>query len=148
MPEVSFYILNSNSEQQRLAFTCKLVEKIYRTGRNVYILTQSEIQSRQLDDLLWTFRAGSFVPHQVFSGTPPSAGTPVLIGALTAPPEWQNTLINLSDRVPDELQKFDRIVEILDNNESIKQAGRNRYRDYQRQHCNTNTHKIRLTAPD
>ena len=142
MPEISFYILKSNSEQQRLSFICKLVEKIYRNGQKIYILTDSEIKSRQLDDLLWTFRAGSFIPHQIFSGAPPSAETPVLIGSQNAPEEWQSTLINLSEKLPDNIHQSERIMEILDNNETTRQAGRIRYRDYQRQHCDIATHKL------
>ena len=142
MPEISFYILSSQSEKERQYFACKLIEKVYRTGHKIYILTDTETQSRQLDDLLWTFRAGSFIPHQVFSGSPPDNENPVVIGSMQAPENWQKTIINLSSRYPENLDQSETLLEILDDNEAIKAAGRSRYRHYQQLDLVIRTHKI------
>ena len=72
MPEVSFYILPSESQEERYLFACKLIEKAYRSGHFCYVLTDDAEQSQILDDLLWTFRAGSFIPHQVYTGELPA----------------------------------------------------------------------------
>ncbi|MDD1623508.1 MAG: DNA polymerase III subunit chi [Methylococcaceae bacterium] len=142
MAEVSFYILPSESAQERYEFACKLIEKAYRSGCFCYVLTDNAEQSQKIDDLLWTFRAGSFIPHQIYTGELPNIEKVILIGSLNAPENWQKTVINLSSYCPEEFDKIERILEILDNSEATKELGRNRYRQYQQSGVNITTHKI------
>ena len=142
MPEISFYILPSDTQQARYFFVCKLVEKIYRSGKIVFIRCDSEPQIRQLDNLLWTFRQGSFIPHQIFTGEVPDINRVILLGTLSPPDAWQTTIVNLSDKNTDYSHQTKRILEILDNSELSKQAGRNRYRQYQQSGCQINTYKM------
>jgi len=139
--EVSFYILPTESLEDRYLFACKLIEKAYRSGSFCYVLTDSAEQSRTIDDLLWTFRAGSFIPHQIYTGEPPDTEKVILIGSLDAPEHWQKILFNLSSRYPDVGPQTGRILEILDNSETTKEAGRNRYRRYQQSGMTVTTHK-------
>ncbi len=158
MAEVSFYILPTESLEDRYLFACKLIEKAYRSGSFCYVLTDNAEQSRIIDDLLWAFRAGSFIPHQIYNGELPdiardgvyAAGSPgasaatehvILIGSLTAPEHWQRILFNLSSRYPNIGPQTERILEILDNSETTKEAGRNRYRQYQQSGMTVTTHK-------
>ena len=141
MAEVSFYILPSESAQERYEFACKLIEKAYRSGCFCYVLTDSIEQSRQLDDLLWTFRPGSFIPHQIYTGEPPGIEKVILIGSLDAREHWQKILFNLSSRHPGIGPQTERILEILDNSEASKAAGRERYRHYQQSGMTITTHK-------
>jgi len=142
MPDASFYVLPSDSELERFKFACKLAEKVYRADNKIYILTDSESQSQKLDDLLWTFRAGSFVPHQIYSKSVAITEIGVLIGTSDAPENWQKTIINVSQHCPGKFEHTQRILEILDNDEAIKQAGRQRYREYQQADFSINTHKM------
>ena len=143
MPDISFYILPSQTEQGRYKFACRLAEKAYHSGSNVYIQSASAQQSRQLDDLLWTFRAGSFIPHQIKSNSiPPDAANKVLIGTDMAPENWQDIIINLSNDCPQYSENTRRILEILDNSEPLKQSGRIRYRQYQQSSCPIKTHQM------
>ena len=141
MAEVSFYILPSESLQERYQFACKLIEKAYRSGYFCYVLTDSAEQSRIIDDLLWTFRAGSFIPHQIYIGELPDFEKVILIGSLDAPENWQKTLFNLSSRYPEMGLQTERILEILDNSETTKAAGRERYRQYQQSGIKITMHK-------
>ena len=142
MPEISFYVLPTESNQERYQFACKLIEKAYRSGVFVYVLTDSQEQSQQIDDLLWTFRAGSFIPHQIFADETPEIENTVLIGANNPPEQWQKTIINLSSQCPADFQNLDRILEILDNSEETKAWGRQRYRQYQQEGIEIITHKM------
>ena len=141
MTEVSFYILPTESLQDRHLFACKLIEKAYRSGCFCYVMTDTDEQSQIIDDLLWTFRAGSFIPHQIYNGTLPEIEKVILIGSLTAPEHWQNTLFNLSSRYPNPGLHTARILEILDNSEVTKAHGRDRYRRYQQSDMKLTTHK-------
>ncbi len=142
MPEISFYVLATESTQERYQFACKLIEKAYRSGVFAYVLTDSSEQSQLIDDLLWTFRAGSFIPHQVYAGELPAIENTVLIGSNAPPESWQKTIINLSSQCPQDFQQAQRILEILDDHETTKAAGRNRYRQYQQAGIEVTTHKI------
>ncbi len=142
MPEVTFYVLPSESQQERQAFACKLIEKAYRSGHFCYVLTDSEQQSRQLDEKLWTFRPGSFVPHQIFHNQLPAVEQTVLIGSEPIPDQWRKIIVNLSAKRPEHLNQCGRILEILDNSEETKQDGRNRYRQYQESGFEVTTHNM------
>jgi len=142
MAEVSFYILPSESTQERYEFACKLIEKAYRSGCFCYVLTDNAEQSQKIDDLLWTFRAGSFIPHQIYTSELPDFEKVILIGSHDVPENWQKTVINLSSHCPEQFDKIERILEILDNSEATKEPGRNRYRQYQQSGVNITTHKI------
>jgi len=142
MPEVSFYILSSPSQAERQIFACKLIEKIYRSGQFCYVLTDSEQQSQQIDHQLWVFRAASFIPHQVFHGECPQYQKTILIGVAPLPEQWQKVVVNLSSTYPQQTEHCERILEILDNSESSKQLGRNRYRHYQQAGLKITTHKL------
>lgn len=142
LPKINFYILPSATEQGRQIFACKLAEKAFRLGYKTYILTDSMQQARQIDSLLWTFRAHSFVPHALYQDSLPSVANAVICGTQQAPLAWQHTLINLSSDCPEPLTAFTQIFELLDNDETQKIAGRKRYRHYQKQGIVPNTHKI------
>lgn len=130
VPEVVFYVLASSSQHQRQDFACKLIEKIYRGGQFCYVLTDDTEQAAELDKALWTFRAGSFVPHQLYDNQPPTYQNTVLIGGNAIPENWQKIIVNLSGHFPPTIAPTERIVEILDNSEESKQAGRQRYKHY------------------
>jgi len=142
MPEISFYLLPTQSERERHLFACKLIEKAYRSNHFCYVLTDSPEQNQSMDDLLWTFRAGSFIPHQIYLGESPDYDKTILIGTLNAPKTWQKTLINLSSKCPPDFLDIERILEILDNSEETKEAGRLRYRQYKQSGLSIITHKI------
>ncbi len=133
MLKISFYILSSTEERQRSFFCCKLVEKAYREGYFCYLLTDSDNQSRMLDSLLWTFRANSFIPHEMYLGQLPTVKNTILIGSLSPPNAWKKLIINFSRQPLDDLTKTQRLLEIVDNHPQRKQIGKSHYRHYQQQ---------------
>lgn len=141
MPEVTFYVLNSESLYDRYLFACKLIEKAYNASKFCYVLLDSIEQCQRLDDMLWTFRAGSFIPHQVFNGVLPEITSQILLGTENPPADWQNVIFNLSSQMPQEWQQAKRILDILDNSETTKVAGRERYRTYKNAGIEIETHK-------
>jgi len=145
-PEVVFYVLASSSQAERQDFACKLIEKIYRGGQFCYVLTEHAAQAAEVDKSLWTFRAGSFVPHQVYQGVLPAYPNTILIGGSDIPPDWQKIIVNLSTHFPPTVAPTERIVEILDNSEESKRAGRHRYRHYQEAGLEIITHRQDATG--
>lgn len=142
MIQVDFYLLPTDNPKSRQLLACRLTEKAYRLGYKVLICTESEDQDRTLDDLLWSFRAGSFVPHSLCTGPEVDRTAPVLIGHSEETENKCDVLINLSSTIPGNCSQFDRIVELIDQDDKIRQAGRHRYRFYQKQGYALKTHKL------
>jgi len=142
VPEISFYVLPTESSQERYLLACKLIEKANRNGFLTYVLTDSTEQSQLIEDLLWTFRAGSFIPHQIDKGELPEIENVVLIGSDPPPEKGFKTLINLSTRIPHGFTKAERILELIDDGEEAKALGRDRYRHYQQAGMEISIHKM------
>ena len=64
MTRVDFYVLPTSTLHERRVLACKLTEKAWRQGINVYIHTSSGTETDIMNNLLWTFRQGSFIPHE------------------------------------------------------------------------------------
>jgi DNA polymerase-3 subunit chi len=145
MTEAIFYILNTSQPRERYVVACKITEKAYKLGKHVFILTSSTEESQALDNLLWSFKQGSFIPHEIVDSTQqqttealPNA---VLIGTSTSTTS-ATVLINLSTELPDNMDRFERIVEIIDQDVQIKQAGRQRYKASQSKNFQLKTHNL------
>jgi DNA polymerase-3 subunit chi len=141
MTQVDFYLLKGQSANARELFTCKLADKAYRLKHNVYIHTQSQQQATQLDNLLWTYNPGSFLPHGL-NGNADPAFTPVVIGFDDQPREQTEVMINLSDTIPAFFSQFDRVAEIVSGDEAGRAQARQRYKFYRDRGYELKTHEI------
>ena len=142
MARVDFYVLEQGGDRSRLVFACKLVEKAWRLETSVYVHTKSQSDAQQLDELLWTFRDGSFVPHALVGADPVTADSPVLIGHDAARAPERDLLVNLCDDVPDCARGFARIAELVTSDEDCRQQSRRRFVTYRDQGHEINTHNI------
>lgn len=140
MTQVDFYILSQ--PEQRALFTCRLAEKIYRLGHRAYIHTADAEQARALDELMWTFSSGSFVPHEcVADDADAVAQSPVVIGYRDhAPPA--DVLINTTDEMPTHYKNYARVAEVVDGADTAKSKGRERFRIYRERGEQLETHSI------
>jgi DNA polymerase-3 subunit chi len=141
MTRVDFYILKKDDHSARHLFACRLTEKAFRQGHRVFINTDSDAQLRQLDDLLWVFRDGSFLPHAVFDGRPDNP-EPILLGHGAEPQDCSDVLVNLCAEVPTWFGRFERVAELVDANESQRAAARERSLFYKDRGYTLNTHDI------
>ena len=80
MARVDFYILSQAGQHSRQTFACRLAEKAYNLKNSVHIHAASRGDAERLDELLWTFRDGSFVPHERVSASSGTPESPVTIG--------------------------------------------------------------------
>ena len=139
MTRVDFYILQDGAAADRLRFVCRLTEKAWRAGHQVFVQTATREQAMQLDELLWTFRAGSFVPHALTTATDE---VPIVIGERNRPNSAHDLLVNLTNAPPDAFRDYQRVAEIIDQDEDNKKAGRERFRFYKDNGCELETHTI------
>ena len=139
MARVDFYVLSQSGEQARAVFACKLTEKAYRLGNTVHIQVDDAAAMQKVDELLWTFRDGSFIPHHCIGQG--DLESPVTIGFGDEAPQSQ-LLINLSEHVPALAGSFERIAELVTADEAAKQLSRQRFTLYRDQGHDLETHKL------
>ena len=141
MTRVDFYVLPEGTSAGREKFVCRLVDIAYRRGQRVYVHAQSKDQATLLDDLLWSFQAGSFIPHALYPAET-AVDIPILIGHEGVPDSGHEVLINLAATVPGFFSRFDRVAEVVNQDTAIKQAGRERFRFYRHRGYALETHTL------
>jgi len=142
--QIDFYILAGDSDDARLKLACRIADKAMQTSRHIFINSASEPESRRLDELLWTFSQGSFVPHRIVTdGASGQIAEPVLIGCGNDPvDEHWDLMINLAAELPEFFSRYDRVAEVVDGNPERRELGRDRYRFYRDRGYKLNTHQM------
>lgn len=140
--KVDFYVLEAN-RQKSLFFACRLIEKAYAEEQKVFIYTHSAEEAEQMDNVLWTYREDSFLPHNMYDPSdvfPP----PIQIGfADEVPAQQQDILINLNKTIPPFYHQFKRVIEIVFSDPLMQQLARERYKYYRDQGYELSTHKLK-----
>ncbi|MBV1790551.1 DNA polymerase III subunit chi [Marinobacterium sp. D7] len=124
MSRADYYILADADPDSRELFLCRLCEKILGLGLRIYIHMPSEEDAARLDQRLWAFRADAFVPHVILGQTP---AAPIEIGHGEQRPNHREVFINLALSLPEDAFEFQRIVEIVVQEDSILEATRQNY---------------------
>lgn len=140
-PRVTFYVLPGREERDRRLLACRLVEKAWHAGHRVHVTLDDEAAARAFDELLWQFSDIGFVPH-ARCGDPAASEAPVRIGTAAEPAADAEVLVNLSAGLPAEPERFERIVEVVDADESRRQRGRERFRAYRERGIIPETHSL------
>ncbi len=118
----------------------------------VYLHAAGDSDARTLDQLLWTFSQGSFIPHRVVDTShKPPFDEPVLIGrhdsAEASESEVQvdrswDLMINLAPVVPEFFSRYDRVAEVIDGDPARREKGRDRFRFYRDRGYELKTHHV------
>jgi DNA polymerase-3 subunit chi len=127
MTEVAFHF----NVPDKLAYACRLLRKATGAGSKVVVTGEAQLL-RALDTQLWTFSALEFIPHchasadaQVLSASPvvladaPPRGTP-----------HQEVLVNLGGGVPEGFERFERLIELVAQDDADRQQARARWKHY------------------
>ncbi len=109
MTRVDFYQLRGARWQ---GGACARVEALAAAGARVYLWAGSEAEARQFDELLWTFREDSFVPHDPWDGRG-ELDTPVAVGWHPGNPNRADCLVLVRDAGPDEVRPFPRVIDFV-----------------------------------
>ena len=93
----------------------------------MFVRGSDEAQCGELDELLWTFKAERFVPHDLHRDAPLS---PVVLGIDEVPSAEQGVLINLGSSLSPHVERFSRIIEIVNQQPELLNACRENFRTY------------------
>ncbi len=142
MTRVDFYILDDESIEARMLFVCRLVDKAFRRNNRILLNVADWATADALDDLLWSFRPESFIPHAL-ANTEEAAEVPVVITAEGQDFAGQNDLlINLTDDVPAFFSRFERLAEVVIQADAVLQATREHYSYFKQRGYPVETHKL------
>jgi DNA polymerase-3 subunit chi len=139
--EITFYTFADNP----LDVARRVAAKAHGQGKQVMIYAPDAGVADAIDRLLWTTPALSFVPHCRDTDALASE-TPVLIGTDTDTLRQADVMINLHHEQPPAFARFERLVEIIGQDEAKREQGRARYRFYQTRGYALKTHDLRQHA--
>lgn len=118
----------------KLAYACRLLRKAYKAGARV-VVTGDAASLRMLDKQLWVFDEQAFLPHVFAASNEPlperMSDTPIWLAVdpATAPGE-RSILINIGQDMPAAMGRFDRLFDIVSNEPTDRQMGRQRWKAY------------------
>jgi DNA polymerase-3 subunit chi len=128
MPSVDFYYLKDVHKQNLILFCCRLLEVAYYKNHQIYVAIETLTQAEELDQLLWSFRDNSFIPHKLLVA---QANLPIalIVGRYTQQLSVQDVLLNLTATIPANAANFTRILEVF-NIQSLATGWHDSHRAY------------------
>ena len=127
MTEVAFHF----NVPDKLAYACRLLRKATGAGSKVVVTGESQ-QLRTLDTELWTFSALEFIPHchAASADAQVLSASPVVLADTPRGTPHQEVLVNLGEGVPDGFERFERLIEVVSQDDGDRQRARARWKHY------------------
>ncbi len=124
MTKVDFY----TGSEDKLRTACQLSQKAMQNGMRVLLHAPDDDTADKLDDLLWHFPATAFMPH-CRSHDADAVSMPVIIGRDDNFPH-SDLLISLHNVCLPFFSRFERVIEIVSQDDEGAKLGRERYKFY------------------
>lgn len=127
MTEVAFHF----NAADKLGYACRLVRKAAGTGAKV-VVTGAPGLLDQLDGALWTFSPLDFLPHcrDATPGDRVQARTPIVLSEAPRSAPHQQVLVNLGEAVPDGFERFEKLIEVVTQDDEDRNRARKRWKHY------------------
>ena len=135
MTKIDFYLVRGNE----LLFACRLIALIYRKGHKVHVQTPSIEYAKALDEKLWNYPEDAFIPHSLREH---QFDAPIKICMETDSPEHKDVFVNLSRSTPKFFSRFDRVAEVVPENELERSFARKAYAFYKERGYEVSYHKM------
>ena len=143
MTAIDFYF----NAADRLQVACRLAGKAAAQSKRVVIYAPQPELAHKIDRLLWTWPAIAFVPH-CLSNDALAEETPVLIAADADAAPVRDVLLNLGEDCPEFFERFDRLLEIVSQDDVDKKSARARYAWYRDRGYSIRSHDLAGAAAE
>ena len=110
MTLVGFYVVQTSDPGQRLRVAARLADKAFQRGHRIFINATDEAQAIEINELLWSFRPASFLPHGLHGQ---EHSETIAIGWGEEPDNHNDLLINLQLEIPSFFSRFARVAEVV-----------------------------------
>ncbi len=137
MTLIDFYL---NSEN-RLATLSSLSVKALRQDTRLFVLTADDEVTQQVERYLWTQPAIGFLPHCRARHQLANV-TPIIVDHVTDRIVHEQVLVNFSADCSHVFSRFERLIEIVGQDEDDKSQARARYRFYRDRGYEIRTHDL------
>lgn len=127
MTTIQFYHLTATPLERALP---KLLEKAVAGKMKTVLVDESEARLEHLNQWLWTYDPGSFLPHGS-SKDGHEQNQPIWLTTQVEKPNDATLLVLTSGTVPTEPAAFERIIDIFDGNDPVSvENARTRWKNY------------------
>lgn len=137
MTQIDFY----TQANDRLHTACRLTAKARSHGLRVTLFCPDPDIATRLDRMLWTVPATGFLPH-CRPDDRLAATTPVLIDSAGNTHIHDEMLINLHAEWPVFFSRYQRLAEIVSNDDADRSQARFRYKFYRDRGYDIRTHDL------
>ena len=137
---VDFYVPSRDTPDERYTLACRVTEKAFQSGKQVYLYCQTPDQLTQMDERLWTFSLNSFIPHGLLGETDELVR--VILGCDDPSPDVAEIVISMANTPVSTFNLFSRVAEIVGTDDSERQLARNRFKFYRDNGVEPVTHKV------
>lgn len=136
--QVDFYVLAAAGVKP-VEVACTLTLTMLERDQRVFLVTETEQSARQLDELLWQYPEGRFLPHAL-AGSADASRAMINIGTLsTLNPV--DVVINLCPEAIPQPERFSRILEIVPFADESRETSRMKFRTYREDGLTPRTQK-------
>jgi len=125
LTQVFFY----HGASDKIAAACALLGGAYAKNKPVLVYAPENDVASDVDRMLWTHSALSFVPH-CRSGSPLAGETPILITDNLDQSPQDARLMNLSQVIPPGFSRFHSLIEVVGREEADRSGARDRVKFY------------------
>lgn len=142
MTEIAFHF----NVPDKMAYACRLLRKAVNAGASVQVVADAPTLSL-LDVALWTFSPLDFIPH--CSATAEGSTltlSPVLLGGDTSQKD-RDILLNMGFEVAKGYEGFERLIELVGNDEDDRQSARSRWKQYTSRGYTITRHDLATRPP-
>ncbi len=112
---------------QKPKYICEISEKLYNLGKQIHIFTSEKKDGRFLDQLLWTWKQDSFIPHSLSDENEETDAVQICTVAL--PATAAEALILFDPLSPEPFEAYSMIIDFAETYDKQKlNASRVRYK--------------------
>jgi len=133
LTQVFFY----HGAADRIAAACALLGGACAQKKPMLVYAPDHAVAAAIDRSLWTHNALSFIPHCAVD-SPLADETPILIAtsaAALAAAGARERLMNLGQEAPPDLERYQRLIEVVGQAEDERQIARERVQFYRQRGC-------------
>ncbi|MCW5590802.1 MAG: DNA polymerase III subunit chi [Burkholderiales bacterium] len=138
MTRIDFY----HYAEDKLRYACRLAATVAERDNRLVVFAPDEGLLTSFDRLLWTYQSTRFVPHCRATDAI-AAETPVVLASGDESLPHHDVLLNLGTEWPPFFASFERLLEIVGNDEEDKAHARNRFVFYRKRGYEINVNAIK-----
>ena len=114
----------------KLGYVCRMLRKAALQRAKVAVTADAEFL-RELDRELWVFEPLEFVPH-CFAAAPAQVleASPIVLCDSARSSPHHDVLVNLGAQVPEGFERFERLIEVVTQDDDDRAGARSRWAHY------------------